>query len=102
MKTPCIDAINEATEYMRAKSDLGYIGQAGFVDVRRVFDTLDHEILVTELDYYGSREPIKKLLASFLNDGRQYISGNATNSLKQKVTTGVPQGLVSRTFFSVL
>ena len=95
MKTPCIDAINEAIEYMRAKSDLNYTEQACFLDIKRIFDTLDHEILVTVLDYYDTRGPIKKLLASFLNDRRQYISANATNSSKQKVTTGVPQGLVS-------
>ena len=33
----------------------GNIGRGAFVDVQKVFDTADHQILLPKLNYYGIR-----------------------------------------------
>ena len=40
----CNDATNQATEYMRARINPKYAGQACLVDLKKAYVTLDHEI----------------------------------------------------------
>ena len=44
-----------------------------FVDLKSAFDTVNHEILLHKLDYYGIRNNTLKLLSSYLCERKQYI-----------------------------
>ena len=46
-------ALINHTENIRQGLDEGYVGCGIFVDLQKAFDTVDHEILLSKLDYYG-------------------------------------------------
>ena len=72
--------------------DNGKITCAVFLDLSKVFDTVNHQILIKKLEQYGIRGLPPLLLISYLNDRYQYtIVNNVKSNLKQ-VTCGVPQG----------
>ena len=48
-------ALINLTENIRQALEEGYIGCGIFVDLQKAFVTLDHEILLSKLDYYGIR-----------------------------------------------
>ena len=45
-----------------------------FVDLRKAFDTIDHGILLKKVEYMGVRGIALKFVASYLNNGKQYVS----------------------------
>ena len=63
-----------------------------FIDLRKAFDTVDHEILLKKLENYGFRGIPLQLIQSYLTDRRQYTMVNGTKSDLNKVKRGVPQG----------
>lgn len=52
-------------------------------------DTIDHELLLKKLDYYGIREVANSLIRSYLDDRKQYVSIGNHESLSRPI---VPQG----------
>ena len=65
-----------------------------FLDFSKAFDTVNHQILLTKLDYYGIRGVVKDWLTSYLSNRTQFVSLGAVNSKTQTVSCGVPQGSV--------
>ena len=51
-----------------------------FIDLSKAFDTLDHGILLTKLENYGSRGTALALMANYLQGRTQYVSFNGTSS----------------------
>ena len=85
-------AIISLTEYIRSKLDSGEYVCGVFVDLEKAFDTVHHDILCRKLEKYGLRGNINKLLKSYLNGRKQYVSINGIDSEIKDVTCGVPQG----------
>ena len=67
-----------------------YIG-IFFLDLKKAFDTVSHEILLDILEHYGIRGPAHKLKQSFLKR-EQYVSIKRKNSRLRSNSFGVPQG----------
>ena len=65
-----------------------------YLDLSKAFDTLDHEILLQKLNYYGIRDNALDLLRSYLTNRKQFTQCNDTNSIPLNITTGVPQGSI--------
>ena len=62
-----------------------------YIDLSKAFDTLNHEILISKLKYYGINGSAIKLVDSYLSNSKQYVQFNNTSSTQTGVSTGVPQ-----------
>ena len=80
------------TELIKDKLECGNFVAGIFIDLEKAFDTVNHEILINKLAYYGFRGITQNLLKSFLTNRKQYVSVNGFDSEKLDVLCGVPQG----------
>ena len=65
-----------------------------FLDIKKAFDAVDHQLLLTKLYRYGFRGKFYELLKSFLSERYQLVMIQGVFSELQKVVCGVPQGSV--------
>ncbi len=65
-----------------------------FVDLRKAFDTVNHDILLAKLYNYGIRGVMYNWLCDYLSNRRQYTTVNGNNSDIHFINCGVPQGSV--------
>ena len=93
-KMSCVQAIIRVTECLQEQIDKKMTGQACFIDLKKAFDTLNHEILLDKLENYGFRGKINEILGNFLRDRKQYVRLNEIETEKLTVQTGVPRGSV--------
>ena len=64
------------------------------MDLKKAFDTVNHEKLPHELYHYGIRGPSHELLTSCLSQRKQFVYASNLQSELQQVTFGVPQGSI--------
>ena len=67
---------------------------AFFIDLSKAFDTLDHNMLINKLQYYGIKGTVLDLFQSYLSNRRQYVQFGNNKSDTTEITTGVPQGSI--------
>ena len=65
-----------------------------FADLQKVFDTVDHNILLHKLSHYGIRDIANCWFSSYLSKGKQFLTINEFDSETQSFQCGVPQGSV--------
>ena len=82
------------TDKIQRSIDRGMFCSGIFLDLCKAFDTVNHRILLTKLEYYGIRGVSNDWFASYLSNRRQFVSLNGINSDYQTITCGVPQGSV--------
>ena len=79
--------------------DRGHVNAAVFLDLKKSFDTVNRDILLAKLHYYGLRGPCHDCLASHLNNRTQICKTNCLTFSPKLVKCGAPQGTIkSRTF----
>ena len=64
------------------------------VDLKKAFDTVDHEILLKKLEIYGIKGPALSLLRSYLANRTQKCQINGSTSSERIIKCGVPQGSI--------
>ena len=64
-----------------------------FMDIKKAFDTIDHNILLF-LNHYGLRGITSKWICSYLENRSQYVQFSGMKSGLHNVTCGVPQGSI--------
>ena len=65
-----------------------------FLAFSKAFDTVDHDILIEKLDFYGIRGIAKDWLASNLSDRQQFVTVNGVKCDLTSISCGIPQGSV--------
>ena len=65
-----------------------------YIDLSKAFDTLNHNIHLSKLHYYGITGCPNDLLCSYLSRRSQFVEYNGSKSEELPIDTGVPQGSV--------
>ena len=65
-----------------------------FLDLRKAFDCVDHNILMEKLFKYGIRGNAHRLISSFLTNRKQYTIIQGKHSRSKEIKFGVPQGSI--------
>ena len=63
-----------------------------YIDLKKAFDTVDHDILLRKLNFCGLKGKELSWFHSYLTDRRQCCKVNGRISTTDSITCGVPQG----------
>ena len=64
------------------------------MDLSKVFDCMNHGLLIAKLNAYGFSGSALRLTHSYLNERKQRVKINGSFSTWKETTIGVPQGSV--------
>ena len=65
-----------------------------FLDFSKAFDTINHDILIHKLYNYGIRGQALEWFRNYLQNRKQYVHLNGSNSSLKNINCGVPQGSI--------
>lgn len=95
-----VTALLEATDSWALNIDRGLINAVVFLDLKKAFDTVGHEILLSKLRSYGIGGLALRLLRSYLVDRTQICQIDCSKSTPKFLNCGVPQGRFWARFYS--
>ena len=89
-----LHALIQITEEIRKTIDSGRYGCGIFIDLRKAFDTVNHEILLKKLEHYGVRGTALRWFKSYLSERKQFvcINGHSTKEHILWCTSGFSVG----------
>ena len=87
-------ALISAVNLWLANMDAGKLNGSVFIDLKKAFDTVVHNILLRKLYCYGVDGNALQLLKSYLTDRTQRCYVNGVLSTEQYVSCGIPQGSI--------
>ena len=74
--------------------DNGKLTGVVFLDIRKAFDSIDHEILFEKLKFYGITGVEHDWFESYLTSRNQQTFVNGFLSTKKEIICGIPQGSI--------
>ena len=87
-------ALLEATDSWAFNTDRGNVNAVVFLDLKKAFDTVDHEILLTKMNHYGVQGVALDWFNSYLTNRTQRRLVNDSLSKTCSLKCGVPQGTI--------
>ena len=82
--------------------DIGKLTGALFIDLRKAFDTVDHQSLISKLLCYGIENTELKWIEDYLSNRSQIVSFEGEKSREEKIMVGVPQGSILGPLLSLI
>ena len=64
------------------------------IDLSKAFDTLDNQILLSKLQYYGVTGTANTVFSNYLCNREQYVEYNGAKFNTLCISPGVPQGSI--------
>ena len=74
-------ALISIAECIRQSIDNDEFGCGVFIDLKKVFETVNHTILRTKLHHYGIRGIVRDWFKSYLSQREQFVCVNGHNSI---------------------
>ena len=65
-----------------------------FLDLSKAFDTVNHQILLNKLKFYGLQQSEYNWFQAYLSNRKQQVYVNGVPSDSCVISTGVPQGSI--------
>ena len=88
--TTLLDCTNEWYTNM----DRGLYNLVVFLDLKKAFDTVDHEILLSKFEMYGFQRKALNLLRCYLTHRTQSCQLASILSVEKEIICGIPQGSI--------
>ena len=73
---------------------LPYFSACFFLDLRKAFDTIVHDLLLAKLDHMGFRGHFNNYMESYLTRRQQFVQVGYFRSRESTIIKGVPQGSI--------
>ena len=89
-----ITALLEATNSWSVNIDNGFLNGVVFIDLKKAFDTIDHEIILRKMSYFGADQETITWFQSYLSNRTQRCNVNGRLPTPRTITCGVPQGSI--------
>ena len=87
-------AILEIVDRITSEMEIGNTPISIFLDLSKAFDTLNHDILLFKLKFYGINDTCLNWFKSYLYDRSQYVEIDHVKSSTNPISVGVPQGSI--------
>ena len=81
----------ELTDPIRREMDQNRVPFSVFLELSKAFDTLNHHILLSKLEYYGIRSSALQWFKSYLTERQQFVEYQNRCSSTKELETGVPR-----------
>ena len=88
------NALTSITENIQTQLGKGKYCAGVFVDLKKAFGKVDHNLLLRKLYYYGIRGIANEWFSSYLKKRKQFVSIDNNMSSVKEILTGVSQGSV--------
>ena len=95
-------ALLDLTEFIYKNLDEKNHIHSVFVDLRKAFDTVNHNILLVKLERYGVRGVGLEWCRDYLTNRKQYVSYAGAKSELRHMSIGVPQGSILGPLFFLI
>lgn len=97
-----MSACSQLISQIEHNLDKGDVVIALFIDIKKAFDCVNHQLLLRKLSQLGITGTTFNIFRSFLDNREQYVNIENENSIKRQVKSGVPQGaILSPTLFNI-
>ena len=93
-----VTALLDLTNQWCFNIDRGLVNGVLFLDLKKAFDTVDHQLLLTKKEYIGVRGHALECFKSYLLNRFQIVYTNGVLSEKAILKCGVPQGSIPLLF----
>ena len=87
-----VTALLDITNEWYTNIDIGKLNGIVFLDLKKAFDTVDHNILLDKIATYGIKGTAHRWLESYLSNRTQCCCVNGKLSSPSIMKTGIPQG----------
>lgn len=87
-------AICTFLETVKSMLDCNALVGAVFLDLKKAFDSVNHQVLLSRLTRFNFSEHAMHWFASYLSERKQYVTVDGVKSTSLECRIGVPQGSV--------